>query len=290
MPSALPSTPQPMVDGGGAGPRSSRASTSACPSDDLRELAHDDAEDLEFLRSLGMRSAITVALQARGEVTGALTLGVGWSGRRYRRERRPLRLDPLRPRRAGARQLRPLRRPRARRAGAGRDRRDAAARPAAVAAAAHPRLVGRRDVPAGRRRERGRRRLLRRLPGAGWLDAGDRRRHRPRRAGRLDHRASPATRCAPPRFSPTIPWSPCETLNRALLARGDSALCSLAAMTLSEDPLRAGAARGRRPPAAAAGRRRERQRGRARRPGARRLRTTPSGGSRAARSSPASSS
>jgi serine phosphatase RsbU (regulator of sigma subunit) len=53
---------------------------------DLRGLAHDDGADLEFLRSLGIRSAITVALKARGRVTGALTLGVAWSGRRYRRE------------------------------------------------------------------------------------------------------------------------------------------------------------------------------------------------------------
>jgi serine phosphatase RsbU (regulator of sigma subunit)/ketosteroid isomerase-like protein len=49
---------------------------------DLRELAHGP-EDLEFLRSLKMRSAITVALRARGKPTGALTVGVAWSGRRY---------------------------------------------------------------------------------------------------------------------------------------------------------------------------------------------------------------
>lgn len=52
---------------------------------DLCEIAHDDGEDLEFLRGLGVRSAITVPLKARGRVTGALTLGVAWSGRRYRR-------------------------------------------------------------------------------------------------------------------------------------------------------------------------------------------------------------
>ncbi len=52
---------------------------------DLKELAHD-GEDLELLRRLSPRSAITVALNARGRVTGALTLGVGWSGRRYRRD------------------------------------------------------------------------------------------------------------------------------------------------------------------------------------------------------------
>jgi serine phosphatase RsbU (regulator of sigma subunit) len=50
---------------------------------DLRELAHDDGDDLAFLRSLEMGSAITLALQARGQVKGTLTLGVAWSGRRY---------------------------------------------------------------------------------------------------------------------------------------------------------------------------------------------------------------
>jgi serine phosphatase RsbU (regulator of sigma subunit) len=50
---------------------------------DLRVLSHDE-EDLAFLRQLGLRSAITIALRARGRVTGALTLGVAWSGRRYR--------------------------------------------------------------------------------------------------------------------------------------------------------------------------------------------------------------
>lgn len=49
---------------------------------DLDSLAHD-AEDLEFLRGLGIRSAITVPLTARGRVTGALTVGVAWSGRGY---------------------------------------------------------------------------------------------------------------------------------------------------------------------------------------------------------------
>jgi ketosteroid isomerase-like protein len=51
----------------------------------LRALAHDDGPDLEFLRGMGVRSAITLALQARGQVKGALTFGVAWSGRRYRR-------------------------------------------------------------------------------------------------------------------------------------------------------------------------------------------------------------
>jgi serine phosphatase RsbU (regulator of sigma subunit) len=54
--------------------------------ENLREIAHDDGEDLDFLRGLGVRSAITIALHARGRVTGALTLAVAWSGRRYRRQ------------------------------------------------------------------------------------------------------------------------------------------------------------------------------------------------------------
>jgi serine phosphatase RsbU (regulator of sigma subunit) len=80
----LPSTPLSMVDGAGRTslePRFYERMTE----EDLRELSHD-AEDLEFLRSLGMRSAVTVALQARGEVTGTLTIAVAWSRRRYRRE------------------------------------------------------------------------------------------------------------------------------------------------------------------------------------------------------------
>jgi serine phosphatase RsbU (regulator of sigma subunit) len=52
---------------------------------DLRGISHD-AEDLDFLRGLGVRSAVTVALRARGQITGALTLAVAWSGRRYRQE------------------------------------------------------------------------------------------------------------------------------------------------------------------------------------------------------------
>jgi serine phosphatase RsbU (regulator of sigma subunit) len=51
---------------------------------DLVALSHD-SDDLEFLRSLGVRSAITVPLKARGKLTGALSLGVAWSGRAYDR-------------------------------------------------------------------------------------------------------------------------------------------------------------------------------------------------------------
>lgn len=50
--------------------------------EDLREFAADE-EDLEFLSSLGVRSGVTVELRARGRPTGMLTISVGSSGRRY---------------------------------------------------------------------------------------------------------------------------------------------------------------------------------------------------------------
>jgi serine phosphatase RsbU (regulator of sigma subunit)/ketosteroid isomerase-like protein len=50
---------------------------------DLREVAADE-EDLRFLRSLRIRSGVTVELRARGRPTGMLTVGVGSSGRRFR--------------------------------------------------------------------------------------------------------------------------------------------------------------------------------------------------------------
>lgn len=80
----LPSAPERMLAGGNGEslrPRFFERMSDA----DLQGLAHDP-EDLEFLRRLDPRSAITVALNARGRITGTLTLGVAWSGRRYRRE------------------------------------------------------------------------------------------------------------------------------------------------------------------------------------------------------------
>lgn len=50
--------------------------------EDLREFAADE-EDLEFLHSLGVRSGVTVELRARGRPTGLLTISVGPSGRRF---------------------------------------------------------------------------------------------------------------------------------------------------------------------------------------------------------------
>lgn len=80
-----PSTPPRMVSGDASASLKPRF-FERMSERDLRELAHDDGADLEFLRRLGIRSALTVALKARGRVTGALTLGVAWSGRRYRQE------------------------------------------------------------------------------------------------------------------------------------------------------------------------------------------------------------
>jgi serine phosphatase RsbU (regulator of sigma subunit) len=79
-----PSLPEWMVSGkdGSLEPRFYERMTES----DLREIAHDEEGDLEFLRSLEMRSAITLALQARGQVKGTLTLGVAWSGRRYKQD------------------------------------------------------------------------------------------------------------------------------------------------------------------------------------------------------------
>ena len=51
--------------------------------EDLREFATDE-EDFEFLRSLGSAPAVTVELRARGRPTGMLTISVGPSGRRFR--------------------------------------------------------------------------------------------------------------------------------------------------------------------------------------------------------------
>jgi len=51
--------------------------------EDLREFAADE-KDLDFLQSLGVRSGVTAELRARGRPTGLLTISVGSSGRRFR--------------------------------------------------------------------------------------------------------------------------------------------------------------------------------------------------------------
>jgi len=78
-----PSFPKPMIEAGdrySLEPRFIERVGEA----DLRELAHDQ-DDLNALRELGMRSAITAALRARGRLIGTVTLGTAWSRRRYRR-------------------------------------------------------------------------------------------------------------------------------------------------------------------------------------------------------------
>jgi serine phosphatase RsbU (regulator of sigma subunit)/ketosteroid isomerase-like protein len=50
--------------------------------DDLREVSADE-EDFQFLMSLRIRSGVTVELRARGRPTGLLTVGVGRSERRF---------------------------------------------------------------------------------------------------------------------------------------------------------------------------------------------------------------
>jgi PAS domain-containing protein len=49
---------------------------------DLEQMAHS-AEDLAFLRSLGVRSYLSVALRSRGRLVGVMTLVQAWSGRRH---------------------------------------------------------------------------------------------------------------------------------------------------------------------------------------------------------------
>ncbi|HEX5610800.1 MAG TPA: SpoIIE family protein phosphatase [Solirubrobacterales bacterium] len=78
-----PSTPPAMLAEGEEGSLEPRF-IERMGEEDLRKLAHDEA-DLKRLRELGVRSAITVALRARGRVIGTVTLGTAWSRRRYRR-------------------------------------------------------------------------------------------------------------------------------------------------------------------------------------------------------------
>ncbi len=80
-----PSTPAWMIEGE-AEPSFEPRFFERMSDAELRQLAHDDGPDLDFLRGLGVRSAITVALHARGKVTGTLTLVVAWSRRRYRKD------------------------------------------------------------------------------------------------------------------------------------------------------------------------------------------------------------
>lgn len=228
----MPSMPQRMVGGDdlSPGPRFYERVSE----DDVRGISHDD-DDFEFVNSLGMRSAITVALQARGEIKGALTLAVAWSGRRYRREdarfadllagRVALTLDNAglfadleRAERARSQIAETLQR--------------------GLLPPPLPHIPGWSVAamyrPAGAENEVGGDFYdLFRVPGGWMLAIGD-------VTGRGAHAASiTAVARYTVRTAAVLtddPLAALRTLNRALLARGDSALCSLAAMTLSEDP------------------------------------------------------
>jgi len=202
----------------------------------LRELAHDE-EDLEFLRSLGSRSAVTVALRARGRVTGAITLGVGWSGRHFDDEdadfasvlsgRIALTLDN---------------------AGLFSDlERAERARSEIAQTLQHGLLppplpnipgwsVAASYRPAGAENEVGGD-FYDAFPAAGgWmLVVGD-------VTGRGAEAASITAQARYTLRTAAVltgdPLVALATLNRALLARGDGALCSVAALAVSEDPMR----------------------------------------------------
>ncbi len=207
--------------------------------DDVRGLSHDE-EDFEFLRSLGMRSAITVALQARGEVTGALTIAVAWSGRRYRRgdarfawilsgrvalalDNSGLFADLERAEKARSEIAETLQR--------------------GLLPSPLPHIPGWSIAamyrPAGAENEVGGDFYdVFRVSGGWMLAIGD-------VTGRGAHAASVTAVARYTLRTAAVltddPLVALHTLNRALLARGDSALCSIAVMTLSEDrfePLR----------------------------------------------------
>jgi serine phosphatase RsbU (regulator of sigma subunit) len=228
----LPSTPAEMIDGdrrSSVEPRFFERMSEK----DIRSLAHDE-EDLEFLRGLGLRSAVTVALQARGEITGTLTLVTAWSGRRYDEEdarfawilsgRVGLALDNSglfadleRAERARAEIAETLQR--------------------GLLPPPLPHIPGWSIAamyrPAGAENEVGGDFYdIFRVPGGWMLVIGD-------VTGRGAHAASITAIARYTLRTAAVltddPLVALRTLNRALLARGDGALCSIAAMTLSED-------------------------------------------------------
>lgn len=230
----LPSVPPQMLDGDDRAslrPRFFERMTEA----DLREIAHDP-DDLDFLRGIGIRSAITVALNARGRVTGALTLGVAWSRRRYRRAdarfawilsgRVALTLDNCglfadleRAERARTEIAETLQR--------------------GLLPSPLPHIPGWSIAamyrPAGAENEVGGDFYdVFRVPGGWMLAIGD-------VTGRGAHAASiTAVARYTLRTAALLsddPLTALKTLNRVLLARGDTALCSLAAVTISDNPL-----------------------------------------------------
>jgi serine phosphatase RsbU (regulator of sigma subunit) len=203
---------------------------------DLADLAHDQ-EDLEFLRGLRANSAITVGLRARGKLTGALTVGVAWSGRRYSREhvgfagvlsgRVALTLEN---------------------AGLFSDlERAEEAREEIAETLQHGLLppplphipgwaVAASYRPAGAENEVGGD-FYDAFPAAGgWMLVIGDVTGRGARAASVTAQARYTLRTAAALTGD--PLVALSTLNRALLARGDSALCSVAALAISEDPLK----------------------------------------------------
>jgi serine phosphatase RsbU (regulator of sigma subunit)/ketosteroid isomerase-like protein len=229
-----PSIPPHMIAGRGAAsmePRFFQKMTD----DDLRDLA-EGTRDLELLRRLGPRSAVTVALNARGRITGALTLGVGWSGRRYRREdarfawilsgRVALALDN---------------------SGLFADLEQAERARAEIAETLQRGLlpsplphipgwsVAARYRPAGAHNEVGGDFYDAFKVSGGWMLAIGDVTGRGARAASIAALARYTLRAAAALTDD--PVTALDTVNRALLARGDTALCSVAVVVLRDDPL-----------------------------------------------------
>jgi serine phosphatase RsbU (regulator of sigma subunit) len=228
-----PSLPERMVDGNGTASLKPRF-FERISDDELRKLAHDP-DDLEFLRGLGVRSAVTVALNARGRVTGALTLGVAWSGRRYRRDdarfawilsgRVALALD-------NSGLFADLEKAERARAEIGEVLQRGLLPPPL------PHIPGWSIAamyrPAGAENEVGGDFYDAFRIANGWLLVIGDVTGRGARAASITALARYTLRTAASLTGDPI--SALATLNRALLARGDSALCSLVALSLSEDP------------------------------------------------------
>ena len=202
---------------------------------DLATIAHD-AEDLDFLRGLGIRSAITLGLKARGRLTGTLTVGTAWSGRRYRMGdhrfakvlagRVALTLD-------NAGLFSDLQRSERERGEIAETLQRGLLPPplphiAGWSAAAMYRPAGAENEVGGDFYD------VFRVAGGWMLAIGD-------VTGRGAWAASIAAQARYTLHTAAVltgdPLVALATLNRALLARRDSALCSVAALTLSEDPL-----------------------------------------------------
>ena len=183
-----------------------------------------------------MRTAITIALRARGRVTGALTLGVAWSGRHYRPDdarftrvlagRIALALDNAglfsdlgRSERARAEIAETLQR--------------------GLLPSPLPHIPGWSAAamyrPAGAENEVGGDFYDAFPVAGGWMVVIGDVTGRGARAASITAQARYTLRTAA--VLTGDPLVALATLNRALLARRDSALCSVAALSLSEEPL-----------------------------------------------------